>query len=112
MRYVKPTVQNNRLVVARSAITNGGTALVETSEGQLPLLLRHTIGNEFVALSTRCTHRGCQVELAGKQFRCPCHGSVYTLNGEVVQGPASLPLARHGVTADEQNVYIERVATS
>ena len=47
------------------------------------------------ALTAVCTHRGCLVLSEGPTgFGCPCHDSAYNLQGEVVEGPAKLPL-RH-----------------
>lgn len=41
------------------------------------------------ALSANCTHLGCRIrEQEGNQLVCPCHGSRYTLQGNVVKGPA------------------------
>ena len=44
---------------------------------------------EVKVLSATCTHLGCQVlwDATGKQFKCPCHGGVYSANGDVVGGP-------------------------
>jgi len=47
------------------------------------------------ALTSVCTHRGCNVNAAGGEgFRCPCHDSAYDPQGRVTEGPARLPL-RH-----------------
>jgi cytochrome b6-f complex iron-sulfur subunit len=45
-------------------------------------------GKRFRAVSAVCTHLGCTVNLAGRGFHCPCHGSVFNANGKVVSGPA------------------------
>jgi cytochrome b6-f complex iron-sulfur subunit len=50
-------------------------------------------GNSFRAASAICTHLGCTVNLAGKGFHCPCHGSVFDESGAVVSGPAPTSLA-------------------
>ncbi len=50
-------------------------------------------GTRFRAVSAVCTHLGCTVNLVGKGFHCPCHGSVFTQEGAVVSGPAPAPLA-------------------
>lgn len=48
------------------------------------------------ALWARCTHLGCTPNWfqAENRFRCPCHGSNYTPQGDVIAGPAPKPLYR------------------
>ncbi|HEY3251080.1 MAG TPA: ubiquinol-cytochrome c reductase iron-sulfur subunit [Ignavibacteria bacterium] len=48
--------------------------------------------SRFLAVSTICRHKGCTVELEGDKFVCPCHGSEYTKEGKVTQGPAKADL--------------------
>ena len=50
-------------------------------------------GKKIRAVSAVCTHLGCTVNLAGKGFHCPCHGSVFDPEGSVLSGPAPKPLA-------------------
>jgi len=41
-----------------------------------------------------CTHLGCGYRWEGKEkaFHCPCHGSVFDIDGRVQAGPAPRPL--------------------
>jgi len=51
--------------------------------------------NDFTALSPICTHLGCSVKKENTFLRCPCHGSTYSLAGNVVRGPAEKPLTSY-----------------
>jgi Rieske Fe-S protein len=52
--------------------------------------------NRWVAITSRCSHLGCSVRWvpASERFICPCHGSVFDLEGVRVAGPAPRPLDR------------------
>jgi cytochrome b6-f complex iron-sulfur subunit len=60
---------------------------------------------EFVALSAVCTHEGCIISYnhAAGNFPCPCHGSVFSTTGSVLQGPATVAVRRYPV-AREGNI--------
>ncbi|MGW4327154.1 Rieske (2Fe-2S) protein [Nocardia sp. NPDC004573] len=52
----------------------------------------------FVGLSSVCTHAGCKVAtVSGGTINCVCHGSKFALDGTVVGGPATRPLAPKSV---------------
>jgi Rieske Fe-S protein len=50
---------------------------------------------KFTVLAVNCSHLGCSVQLnvSAKRFDCPCHGSQFNLEGDVVHGPAAYPLS-------------------
>jgi len=44
-------------------------------------------------LSSKCTHLGCKInKLEDDKLICPCHGSQFNLDGNVIKGPATASL--------------------
>ncbi len=71
------------------AIDIGG---VVTSEEQRAYVVRLSDG--FRAMSSVCTHLGCITRYQADEgvIACPCHGSRFSLDGDVLDGPAPRPL--------------------
>lgn len=68
----------------------------------------NSLGQPYIAISTRCTHLGCPVRYvtASQRFICPCHGGVYGSDGEVVGGPPVRPLDRFETAVEEGRVLV------
>ena len=69
-----------------------------------------TENNSTTVFSSHCTHLGCKIDkMEGNRFVCPCHGSEYDLNGEVVKGPAykNLKTIPYQISKDGKNIVIE-----
>jgi cytochrome b6-f complex iron-sulfur subunit len=59
------------------------------------IIARDASGN-FVALYDVCPHAGCTVQFNGSnKFPCPCHGSMFDENGNVITGPATSGLKKY-----------------
>ena len=52
--------------------------------------------DQVVAYAPQCTHLGCAYhwDQEKDQFVCPCHNSLFSLEGKVLDGPAPRPLDR------------------
>ena len=63
------------------------------------VLVAHTAGGAFVAVSAKCTHEGTLLvyKSAENQFYCPLDLSRFSITGAVISGPATLPLTLYKV---------------
>jgi Rieske Fe-S protein len=87
-----------------SAATSGPAVLASTADvpvggGKIltdsKIVITQPQAGSFHAFTAICTHQGCIVDaVSSGTIDCPCHGSKYSaVNGSVVNGPATLPLA-------------------
>lgn len=62
----------------------------------------------FYALSAVCTHLGCIANWKPDAgiVACPCHGSKFDKDGNVIAGPAPRPLPRFAMSIDEQGQLV------
>ena len=63
----------------------------------------------FLALYRKCSHLGCAVpwEPAQGRFICPCHGSEFERDGEVLNAPAPRPLDRFPITIENGMLKVD-----
>ena len=62
----------------------------------------------FYSMSAVCTHLGCITAwdpVAGR-IKCPCHGSQYDTQGNVLSGPAPQPLPHFALSLNDQKQLV------
>lgn len=66
-------------------------------------------GGSITAFSPNCPHLGCGYRWFGqdKQFKCPCHASVFDIDGNVLAGPAPRALDTIGTKIDDGKVLVK-----
>lgn len=80
--------------------------LVKADELAFPICLHKRSEDEYMAVLLECTHRGCELNVGGGIYSCPCHGSEFTLQGKVIEGPAIRDLKTFTTHTDHENIYI------
>ncbi|QNJ93610.1 Rieske (2Fe-2S) protein [Mycolicibacterium fluoranthenivorans] len=91
----------------QAAGTLATTSQVPVGSGVIvdDVVLTQPAAGVFKGLSTVCTHAGCAVSsVADGKITCPCHGSTFDLDGAVLKGPATKPLATVAVTVQGQDI--------
>jgi menaquinol-cytochrome c reductase iron-sulfur subunit len=64
--------------------------------------------NSVVAYGPQCTHLGCAYhwEDDKKEFLCPCHTSLFSIEGKVLAGPAPRPLDRYDTKIEGNKLLV------
>jgi menaquinol-cytochrome c reductase iron-sulfur subunit len=70
--------------------------------------------NNVVAYAPQCTHLGCAYHWDQRRTRfvCPCHNSVFSVDGKVQEGPAPRPLDRYQTRIEGNKLLLGPVQPS
>ena len=85
--------------------TVGGIAAVGNL-GVRPIAIVRTGTASYTALSRICTHAGCDINVSGSGFSCPCYGSTFNSQGKATTGPAQAALQRFNVAVSTDGTKI------
>ena len=94
-------------ISTRTDLSSPGGSIKETfsdyNNGK-PVIIIRSEENKFTVLSAVCTHQGCFVNKpasSSDNILCLCHASKFSsLDGSVIEGPASSPLKQFQSTFD------------
>ena len=87
-RFMTPTVTYltpKKFLVKVSDLPTPGNELVFPEQR---VIVQRRDDGKVAAISLICTHLGCTVYRVATGYQCPCHGSQYDNEAEVVGGPA------------------------
>ena len=92
-----------------SLLTIGGVLALAANELDSSGMLLYRQSESTVKVYSRnCTHAGCTIGGFSSSgiSSCQCHGSMFDTNGNVINGPAAIPLNQYSATISEDIVTI------
>jgi Rieske Fe-S protein len=92
----------SRVLATTAEIPVGGGKILAAKE----IVITQPRAGSFDAFTAICTHLGCTVNtVASGTIDCPCHGSKFSISdGSVVNGPATVPLARINIKVQGNSI--------
>ncbi len=111
--FVLANFSNNRFLVKKTEFEylkkdklHFRDAVFIRTDGGFPICLFKMNEDRYIASLMQCTHQSCETQLEGNLFVCPCHGSEFALDGELLKGPADSDLKTYKTETDDENIYI------
>jgi Rieske Fe-S protein len=88
----------------------GGYAYIEVPDRLVNVVVVHSEEDCYTALWRICTHGACAVDWSSEslQATCPCHGSIFEIDGAVSLGPATEGLRVFPVLRRGESLYLNR----
>lgn len=113
--YATSHVDNNSIVIPlsefeipkKSSMSYRSFVMIKTSNQDFPICLYKTGESQYTAALMKCTHRGCELNVGGGIYSCPCHGSEFDTKGGVLEGPADQDLKIFKTYIENENIYIQ-----
>jgi nitrite reductase/ring-hydroxylating ferredoxin subunit len=114
-KYVQGVMSKDGISASKSDFMirqNGGTAyasfiIIRNEALQFPICLYRHSDTDFAALWMKCSHQGAELQVTGDVLHCPAHGSEFSNNGQVKNGPASENLRTFPVTVRGNEIFID-----
>jgi cytochrome b6-f complex iron-sulfur subunit len=84
--------------------TAGGFYVDKTNN----IIIARTLTDEFLAVSSLCTHQQVLLDFQANnnRFYCSGHGSLFSTTGAVLNGPAAAPLKQYKITRTGNSLRI------
>lgn len=73
---------------------------------QYPVCVFRNTEHEYTALWMQCTHQGTELQVFGDKLQCPAHGSEFSSQGVVQNGPADRKLRTFPVRMENNQLKI------
>lgn len=91
-----------------SKLKEVGSSMTIKLKGRMVMFIRDS-DDSVIGFDPTCTHQQCTVEhrAGSDKIECPCHGSIFDLQGNVLKGPAEKPLPRFETTLEDQRVIVD-----
>lgn len=104
--HISGTRSSNIIIVKKSDLGENSSVQVSNHSLKAPIFLHKVGENKFSAVLMLCTHKQCELNPAGSILQCPCHGSEFSQDGKVLEGPAEVDLEKYKVTVEGDNIII------
>lgn len=83
--------------------------IVRVKELEYDIVLHKEQDENYTALLMKCTHFDNTLYITGEGMRCSLHGSEFDTQGNVLKGPAELPLLKYDTQKTATNILIQIV---
>jgi nitrite reductase/ring-hydroxylating ferredoxin subunit len=102
----KTTVADNRISVPVALFAQTDFQLIQPKDFYYNIGLRKETDGTYTALLLRCTHADNQLVATGNGFKCNLHGSAFSKEGQVTQGPAERSLKKYHTEVVSDQIII------
>ncbi len=102
----KPEVVDNMVTVPIALFDQKTFGVISPNKYPYEVAIEKKEDGNYIALLLQCTHYENQLTPTGNGFTCSLHGSKFSLDGNVLKGPAEAPLKQLKITKTNTDLII------
>ncbi len=106
MKIYKAQLAGKIITVPEAEVVDGKLSIIRSKGMEYDIALRRLSAGKYEALLLRCTHFSNPLTVSGQGYYCSLHGSRFDENGQVQNGPASVPLTQLPCSISGGNILI------
>lgn len=110
MPIYRAEMAGSKLQIPLAKFAETPVMMVRNSSLEFDVLVMQNADKSFTALLLKCTHFSNALVLSGGSLTCPMHGSTFSMDGSVTQGPAEQPLQKLPVAVQDDFVQITLIS--
>ena len=95
-----------RLEIRRDDFTNSNYKIVRSSLLNNSVFILKKNDLDYSAHLMKCTHNGAGLSVSGSSLTCPLHGSTFSMEGDVIKGPARTALTSYPVVISQDKITV------
>lgn len=104
---VKSTVVQNTITVLPADFLEGNALIIKTSTLPFYLLCVRKPDGSYHTVEMKCSHQDQPLQYTGNKLSCASHGSLFDLQGNVLQAPATQPLRQFNTSINNNQIIIQ-----
>jgi Rieske Fe-S protein len=100
------SIDKSKIIVPLSLFAKTNIQIIRAKKLGYDVALQKETDGSFSALLLRCTHAANPLKYTGNEFVCSLHGSTFSPEGKVIEGPATRSLRKMETIVSSDHITI------
>lgn len=101
------TFEQGNIIIPKSAFDTEKVKVIRVADFKDDILVVKQADSSYKAFLMKCTHKNADLKQEATDLKCNLHGSRFSFDGKVTQGPAKTDLKSYPVEVTGNNLKVK-----